>query len=532
MRPTFMGFETARRGLNVSQKGLDIVGNNLSNIDTPGYTRQRMEIASIAPSSFSSKVASSRIGLAGQGVEALGISQTRDSFLDKRFRDEYSDASYYSQSSSILSDLQSALGDAKNVAEGGDVFMSALQQVYEALTDFTGNNTSVPHANLVLSSFNNMTQVLQSLDSKVKGVADQQTYDLGINVNRVNDIFARVAHLNDAISKDATVLADSSNECFRPNELLDERNLLLDELASYGNISVKELNDGSTSVTFAGKEVISGNKYDGIGLSTDETTNVVSLSWKSTGEALNLSGGALKGYTDFLNGRGANIQNPGETNKQGVLYYKDRLDTMARTIANVVNHVIPDMEEIKEGDADYVADSPIKMRIKRDNNGNIVYKELISAKQSDNTTDIDKPVTAGNISVSDKWTLGGSSYFISDPGSKDNSYYQQLRDLLYTSKIDFVSYGEQFTGTFDEYLMDYTGKIGADTAFYQGRHEVTAAVSNDFLDRRDEVSGVSESEETTNMLTFQKSFSAVSRLMTTMDDLLEVLINRTGRAGL
>ena len=89
LRPTFMGFETAKSGINVSQKALDITGNNLANMDTAGYTRQRLDVNSIAPSSYSTRIAINRIGLTGQGVEGLGVGRTRDAFLDKRFRDEY-----------------------------------------------------------------------------------------------------------------------------------------------------------------------------------------------------------------------------------------------------------------------------------------------------------------------------------------------------------------------------------------------------------------------------------------------------------
>lgn len=527
MRPTFLGFETAKMGLNVSQKRLDIVGNNLSNIDTPGYTRQRVDVTSVAPSAHSTRVSSSRFGVAGQGVQALGVSQTRDSFLDKRFRDEYSSASYYSQSANILNDIQSALGDANNVSEGGDVFMKAMEQIYSALNDFSGDPTSVPHANLVLSAFNNATQVIRQLDTKLLSVADQQKFDLGVNIERANDVLEQIAHLNEAISKDTTVLSDPENEYFRPNELMDKRNLLLDELASYGDISVKEHQDGSVDVTMGGHQVIKGGVHERIVMDADDTTDVVMLYWSSNGDEVNLGGGALKGYTDFINGRGANIQNPGETNKQGVLYYRDRLDTMARTLANVINNIVPEMVE----DPNAPADSPDRL-IPKTENGNIVYKEFLSAQIADGSTDINTPISASNIAISDKWLQGGAAYFVYDPGSKDPKYGQQISNALSASPTKFVSYGETFTGTFYDYLIDYTGKIGTDTSFYEGRRDVTAGVADDFLNRRDEVAGVSENEETVDMMTFQKSFSAASRLMTALDELLEILINRTGRVGL
>lgn len=521
-----MGFETAKSGLNVAQKALDIVGNNLSNIDTAGYTRQRVHTNSLAPSAYSTRVGTSRIGLTGQGVEAIGVSQTRDAFLDKRFRDEYSTASYNSQASNILTDIQAALGDANNVSLGGDVLAQAYQQIYKALNSFTADSTSTPNANLVLSSFNNVTQVIQMLNGKLDQVLEQQNYDLEITVDRVNNVLSQIAHLNDAISRDATVVQNPDNEYFRPNELLDQRNLLLDELASYGDISITPLKDGTVNVTMGGHQVVSGREYVGINMNVDTNNQVTNLYWQDSGEVIQLSGGALLGYTDFINGRGANMQQQGETIKQGIPYYKDRLDTLARTLAGVVNSVIPDMEALDP-------EHPEVMTQKVDENGNLMYKQLLAAKTPDGKTDSTIPVTAANISVSDAWTQGGAEYFISETGNNINaSYSEQLKNILTEGKTDFISYGETFTGNFEEYLLDYTGKIGSDTAFYNSRTTITSGVADELLDSRDAISAVSESEETVSMMTYEKSFNAISRVMTTLDDLLETLINRTGRVGL
>ena len=57
MRPTFLGFETCKRGLATNQKVLDIVGQNLTNWDTPGYTRQRIDIVSVSLNSSASRYA-------------------------------------------------------------------------------------------------------------------------------------------------------------------------------------------------------------------------------------------------------------------------------------------------------------------------------------------------------------------------------------------------------------------------------------------------------------------------------------------
>ena len=86
LRSTFMGFETSSRGLMINQKAMDIVGNNVANIGVTGYTRQRLDQISMALNFKDTRFVNQK-SLAGQGATIAGISQIRDQFLDKRFRE-------------------------------------------------------------------------------------------------------------------------------------------------------------------------------------------------------------------------------------------------------------------------------------------------------------------------------------------------------------------------------------------------------------------------------------------------------------
>lgn len=517
VRPTFMGMETMKSAIFANQKSLDIVGNNISNLDTTGYTRQRVDRTSVSQSYLSTRVASNRVGLAGQGVEVLGVSQVRDAFLDKRFREEYSKASYHSQASGILNDIQSALGDGYDITDESGL-TGAFQQIYESINDYSQDSTMDAQANLVMAAFKNMAQVLQQLDSKLQQVAEQQIYDTQIDVDRVNDILEEIAHLNKTISQDATVLSDPDNEYFRPNELLDQRNLLLDELAGYGDISVTELPDGTVNVEMGGMAAVTGLTHNSLSL-TVNNDQTIALSWVSNGEKTQFSEGSLLASQHFINGRGSNVQSGNEEPYQGILYYRDRLDTLANAIADVANHSIP------------VVDSSTG-KPQKDANGNTVYKTLIAAKMSNGKTNAKVSVAAANISISDEWTQGGPGYFIYDKNQDVPNYAQKLSGALTGESYTFVSYGESFSGSFEEYVHDYLSKLGTDISYQEGRNEAVAKVADDFLDRRDEISGVSKDEETVDMLKYQSSFEAAARVMTTLDELLDVVINRMGRVGL
>lgn len=516
MRPTFLGFETAKSSIFHNQKSIDITMNNMANSKTAGYTRQRVEVASISSSRYSSRVASSRVGLAGQGAEALGVSQVRDSFLDKRFRDEYTKTTYHDQAFSLLSDIQSSLLDGADLTEES-ALSGALAQIFNSINDYAQDSTSDAQANIVMSAFKNITQVLQQLDSKLTSVGKQQIFDLGVNVDRTNEIASQLANLNALISGDATVVNNPNNEHYRPNELLDQRNLLLDELASYGNIDVTERADGTVDVDFAGRSLVKGKETNAIKLFVNDD-QTVSIKWQDTGKEMVASGGLLRGATDFLNGRGANIQSGNETPLQGIPYYRDRLDTFAGALVQVANNSIP----VADADGNPLLDA----------SGQIVYKTLLGASKEGGGTNAKAPISAGNISVSQEWTQGGAAYFIYSKTENLPKYAQSISDALTSKSFRFSSYGEAFTGTFEEYVGDYASKLGSDVAYHEGRRDASATVADDFLDRRDSVSGTDQDEETANMLMYQKSYEAAARVMTTLDDLLDVVINRMGRVGL
>ena len=508
MRSTFLGMETARTAIAVNQKAQDIVANNLANSGTTGYTRQRVDRASVAVSSSSSRTAASTLGNAGAGVTALGVSQIRDSFLDKSFRDEYSINRDFSQTADTLNDILSVFPDGADITDDSGI-IGGLENLYTNLNTFIQSPTSQSEANLVKTAFTNMTQILQQLDSGLTTVCQRQTEDLQTTVDRTNDLFEQIANLNSSIASDATIMANSGNKYFMPNELLDQRNLLLDELSGYGNINVKENTDGTVTVEMAGKTVVDKGEYDTLTMTVNKDS-YVNVAWRTSGETVSPSGGSIKAYVSVINGRGSNVQSNDETPVQGIAYYRDRIDTFAAALASVANSTIPD-----EVDA----------------SGNVTsYKKLLGGYNEDGTEATS--VTAGNISISKEWTNSGAGYIIYNTKENVEDYAQQLSNKLFKDSYTFSSYGESYTGTFTNYTIDMLGKIGTDVSFNEGRRDATGTIADDFLSSRDSVSGVQQDEETADMMVYQKAYQAAARIMTVMDEMLDTLINGMGRVGL
>lgn len=510
-RPTFLGFETAKRGLTAAQKGIDIAGQNLTNWDSAGYTRQRMGQVAIAPDSFRNRYSSNRVGLAGQGVDIQGIGQTRDKFLDKRFREESSDTGYFGQSSVLLNDIQASLNEFNPTNDTG--LRSCIMSMSDALQKFSVNAFSETHANIVATEFKNMTQTLQQISAKLQNAREQQKYDLEVSVQDINKKLQQVAGLNQAIMEDMAAMRN--NPYFGPNELMDERNLLLDELSEYINMEYSNNADGTVTVTVNGHEVVNGSKFDKMEMVNDQDTGVVSVRWISTNKPVELSSGAVKASLDHINGRGPNLKNPGESTSRGFLYYKDKLDAFALSMANTVNRVIPKY--------DAATGEPEK-----DANGNIVYRQLLASADG-------KPITADNLSISKQWSLD-PGYIIYQRGDDQkpedvSKYALALQQSITDGAHFFDSNGEEFNGTFLDYIKGYCSTLAEDVSFAENRHVATSTISHNLEDSRDQISGVVVDEEVTNVMMYQKSLTAASRLMTVMDEALDVIVNKMGLVG-
>ena len=491
MRPTFMGLETTKRGLMVQQKALDIIANNVSNVKTKGYTRQRLDTVTVQAYG-NDRFAGSSIPLAGQGVDMRGVAQIRDSFLDSKFRLEYGDVGYYDQSAVILDEIQAAISDPEVDGSG---IQNALKTLSQAISDFSGNPQDETHANIVMNSFMGLTQVLNEYDTKLKGIMENQIYDLSVSVNDINTKLAQLTDLNRTITHEVFLNTDYDGVTYGPNDLMDQRNVILDELARYGEVKVTNKSDGSIQVKFNGQTVVDSenNNFwnDSIKLGDDG----VSMHWNRDNKTVALPTGALRSYSEALTGDSS-------LNK-GISYYQHKLDAMASKLAEVFNRIIPDT---------YQAGSPQTPD---------AYKMLLQGDEEGN-------VTAGNISISDMWA-NDASYL----REKNNPNGQMATDNILNMKklLDQDLQMGEFNGSFYEYVTHVTTTLGTQISTNEARLKSCVSTANSVDTDRMSQSGVSLNEEGVNMMSFNKAYQALGRLMTTMDEQLDILINNVGLVG-
>jgi flagellar hook-associated protein 1 FlgK len=655
MRSSFMGFEVQKRSLQMAQKSLDITAHNLGNRGTPGFTRQRVDVSSLHISSFTYwQTKLSRLSLAGQGVTAFGVSQIRNDYLDKRYRDMAPFAREYDVKVKIMQEIETTLDGIDNfgLLDAFNNLRSALQQVSLSQPD------AKEMTSLVRNQAVNICAMLRSYHTDLTRLLENNIVELQNNIEAANILIDKIVEYNKQITGEYILDSDRITKGqgvseYGPLELLDARNLLLDELAEFGNIEVVRNVNGSVRVTMAGVTIIDDQESKKIRMREYSDFNAAVLTF-SDGTEFRPSTGLLKGYVDMLSGNGSYAVGRYQNSEFGIPYYLQALDAFAQgfaAIMNGTNHANNNIENTWDR-------SLIWGGFEVDANGDRVIV---------NGSYVRLPVTAANIRVTDEWldnelmigetflanaiqsyrpgshTVGSvfldtstmTYYMVAGTNTNDpitganvfNSAEMSIADAVqggFIRQIDVFSpntvvpehtntrtfrQGElfldprtnvyfrttsaytvgangvgapitdinsareaglievvginqgswqaanldganlhrfvqaledprqwgralDFHGSAFEYLMFLSNRMAQGIDFVEKQFDMTMDTINTLLDNRDAISAVCETEEGIQMMTYQKWFNASARLMTTMDEALDTLINRMGRVGL
>jgi flagellar hook-associated protein 1 FlgK len=517
LRSTFLGYKTATSALTVSQNQMDIVGQNISNVNTKGYTRQRVDINSVSFRTSNLKYGLTGVVI-GQGVETSGVSQYRDTFLDLRYRNESSKAGSEEVQLSALSDLEAVFDEI--TTDGLDAQFSDL---LEQLHSLTSSPSDPVLEGVVRTSAEMLTQMFNNYSDQIQTIKEQQlTYLEDGAIEKVNQLLDNIAELNDQIKADNI----SGNPAL---ELNDERNMLIDELSSYLDIDVDvvplDIGGGKTidelviKLDGTNTELVNREEHAELGIGTKDGNTTVGLKIPQvdadgkvikdadgntiytaglTDISSSIDGGQIDGYLKFINGSGDFADSTGYTNK-GVVYYEKMLDTVANKFATEMNAL------------------------------NGVDDPLFDKR---NGTEI----TAGNIKISDKWADSADSYIKNttvttagdDSGATDNI----LRMISkFQDKLDFANDADKvlFKGSFQEFLSFTTTRLNLQVADVEKSYDTYSETQFQIDYSRNSMSSVDLNEEGVNLLTYSKSYNAAARLMTTIDEMLDTLINQMAR---
>lgn len=220
---------TGISALNAFQRQLATTGHNIANVNTEGYSRQRVDFNALEAQGGSA-------GAIGSGVEVSSVRRTYNDYLAGQVRDYQASNEEYSIYYDRASQIDNVIGDE---ASGIDQIM---QEFFASVHDVSTDPTSIPARTVMLNNAQMLTDRFQSLNGWLDNLRSETNRDLGNFVSDVNGIADSIASINQRIQ------SVSVGNASPPNDLLDQRDQLIDQLSGYVNVNTVTQDDGSMNV--------------------------------------------------------------------------------------------------------------------------------------------------------------------------------------------------------------------------------------------------------------------------------------------
>ncbi|MBB2899683.1 flagellar hook-associated protein 1 FlgK [Kineococcus radiotolerans] len=451
---TFSGINTASRALGAAQRGMETTGQNIANVNTPGYSRQRVEQSSSVlnqTGQFTQKY------VPGDGVVVNGLTRVSDALATATARQDSAAAQEQATAASIWSGTENAIGDTG--ASGLSENLKDLSSAWNDLASKAGTDGLDGARSLVLTRSETVATQIVGMNTQL----EEQYTQLGLQAETLSTqattIAQNVAKLNTGIRE---TLASGASA----NELMDQRDQLLNQLSDITGSRVVNRENGTVDVLVGNATLVTGDfsyKLEiGTQVSTTDKTPVgagaerIGNQFVATigGQAAGPVAGSLKATLD-----GANTT---LVKQQGVL------DGLATKLTNTVNKAY-DGQFFKTSDPAFAA-----------------------------------PVKASQLE------LAASTVRDSNGTSADRNYAKKVSTAFADVKT--------------QWRTDVTN-LAASTQSANNRAELSAQVSLKSSAVRDGVSGVNLDEEMTNLVAYQHAYSAAAKVLTTMDEALQSLLN-------
>jgi flagellar hook-associated protein 1 FlgK len=458
--------------MEAQQLGLQVTGNNLSNVNTANYARQSVILGTPG-------VQESAVGEVSMGVTATSIQEARDSFLDAEVTREISSTNLLQSQQKQLNTAQSALGeqvssttnsssvtDTSNSTSG---ISSALNNFFDAFTNLAASPNAASAKQSVVQTAGTLAETINNADSQLSSLQGGITSEINQNVGAVNGLLQSIAKLNGQINQFTVATPDSA-----PNDLIDQRQGDLEQLAQYmnfststipnsnGQIEVSALDTGSNPVTLVSKTSVEGS-----GISFDGTN----FSGGSPSTVLGLTGGSLQG--DLTVSTGA-------------------IQTLRTNLANTASQL----------------STAVNTAYNPSGTGNNFFQ---AAPAAGSLLTVDPSLTATSLQSTATADAGANELAL----AVSNVANQQFS----------TASGDVITGTIGGYYSSAVTSLGQSIDGVQSQLSDQTAVQTMVQQQRNSVSGVNQDEELTNMMTYQRAFEAQARVINTVNDLLDVVVN-------
>lgn len=328
---SFLGIEIARRSLHGHQQAMNTVAHNIANINTPGYRRQEAVLQTTTAIAYPS-VSSPRPGQLGTGMAAVEIKRYSDAYLDRQVREAHSAIGYWSGVETALQRVEAVLPEPTDF--GIQALLGNFFGAWHYLAQDPGNpgsraavrGAAETLANSLSLAHHSLTNIRNDLVGDGPVPARQNNL-FAQQVGRINSIGGHIAELNWEIAYQRTAGAN-------PNDLLNRRDHLLEELAKLADVSVSVTDAGLNliSVRVYGLELVDGGRY----LETGHGFTELAADDSGLQTLITVLDGSSRGELAGTFAAGARVAD-----------YLDGLDTLMSSLAGAVNGVFNNEEFLR-----------------------------------------------------------------------------------------------------------------------------------------------------------------------------------------
>jgi flagellar hook-associated protein 1 FlgK len=625
-----MGIEIGKRGVHAHQQALNVTGHNLTNASTEGYSRQRIELSAFEPIYMPGLNREETPGQIGQGTVVERIQRIRDQLLDKQIVAQASVEGYWQARDPYIRMMDQIYlePDQKSIRGKMDEFWDAWQELGAYPADNPQRTAVLERGKTLIDGIHHRYQALKGLQV----MADE---DIQLTVARVNELSGEIAALNKEITR-VKAMGDS------PNDLMDRRDLLVDQLSSIIDVTVDGRDPDEFMVHTAGLVLVQGKIGRQFNLEKDiDTEGYSRIIWQETGEEIRFRGGSLAALVEL---RDVTIEDEIQTLDNLTMNFVDLVNEIHRagygingTTGNNFFSEYPFVTNVNgnyDRDGDGIYDSSYIYRV---NGTNVLESQAqvglegeislsgpgggnvrVPYYSTDTVRDIITRINNSGAEVVARLNRDGYLSLKATPASLEEGLERQNPDFVIRHIEDSgyflggyagvfaesgpggaydwaradavetlrggaenyalapiahpsgwievnpallrdpgsVASGFGFNGqpanpgngdaalaiaairntpvmvgqlgTFDDYFADAAGRIGMLGERTGKSLETHNLIMKKLRDRRDSVSGVNIDEELSNMIKYQHGYAAAARFITTVNAMLDTLINRMG----
>lgn len=506
----------ARQAISNNQFGLNIITNNVTNMNTIGYSRQSAQYSSRSGYN-TTNYASSNQFIIGGGTKIDSITRNRDQFVDNHFREQTAGTGFYSQIGSMTSVVESTMNE---LGEKG--LQKALTDFYAAADALSGDPSNqgyrISYAAAlqnVSDKFNQMSSTLNTgLKENVGVLGDPASFagsKVSTTVDDLNSKLSQLADLNQQILQNSSTKGPA-------NELMDQRDLLLDDISTIIPVNITTNENNTVSVSFNNMTLVDGNKqylkFNAVqGVDADKPA-IIQLSNMDTPPQI-----IKNDITDSVDSGilGAILSTAGTRNVDGLNFTSvlNQLDHLAAAFAERVNEIQTGVNGLS---------TPMCL----DENGKLVDSTTNLFETSDGTGVFTASNIRFNQAVTDNPNLiaaarvtkeaGTGAY---DPDNIGNGLNMDLVLGMKTEKLP-IEAGTP-NKTLNEYLTTMTSSVGNRLTNINNKAKSQNDVMTQIDNQRNAMYGVNLDEEITDLIKFQRAYEAASRVFNVTSQMMQIL---------